>query len=301
VPEAEEYVAAVIDECVYRYNIDTNRVVLGGISMGAYGAYDLCQRLADRIAGGLLWAGKWHACDWRAMVGTPAFIVHGARDAVPNADGESNPRPRWTDVFYAREAHRLLTAAGVEHEYCEHGGGHFPYDAVDCLSRFVQWMATQRRDPYYPRVVAVTPRGWDAGVAQPVPHHRWVSIGEIGDGEVTVDSIVETGPARVWGDSAEQFRAQGFQRERIGVRGGVLDARYVGDNEFEVATENVRRLALWLHPRMVDFARPVGVTTDGARRLHMVMPSLLDTVRSCERRRDWGLIYHAELQLCVST
>lgn len=51
-PEADAYIDAVIRECNYRCHIDPNRVFLGGQSMGGFGAYHLCQRLADRLAGG---------------------------------------------------------------------------------------------------------------------------------------------------------------------------------------------------------------------------------------------------------
>ena len=53
---------------------------------------------------------------------------------------------------------------------------------------------------------------------------------------------------------------------------------------------------------MVDFARPVRVTVDGKQAFdRRVSPSLSAALRSFERRRDWGLIYTAEIQIGVKT
>jgi hypothetical protein len=76
-----------------------------------------------------------------------------------------------------------------------------------------------------------------------------------------------------------------------------VDARYTGDNVFEVKTENVTRFSLWLHPRMVDFSRPVVVLLNGVQKAYQVQPMLRDALRSYERRQDWGLIYHCELEI----
>ena len=67
-----------------------------------------------------------------------------------------------------------------------------------------------------------------------------------------------------------------------------------------MATENVGKYSLWLHPDMVDFSRPVTVITNGKVEQYDVQPSLLDAIHSYQRRNDWGLIYHYELQITVS-
>ena len=309
VPETDDYIAAVIRECHYRFNIDRDRVVLGGHSMGGFGAYHLCQRLSDRIAGGILSAGAWRVANWRCMIGTPLFINHGTNDAVaPDTPGKK-ARPRYTDVFYAQAAHKLLTEAGVEHIYAEHGGGHPLSDAGESLFDLVEWIGTRRRDPFSSRVVAVTPRGWHAASELPTPHthwldaphdrsaphHRWVSVLEIGEGKIPFHAAAETGMPREWGESLEDFNNQGFKLTKTMVRAGLVDAEYKGKNVFEVKTENVRKFSLWLHPKMVDFDNPVVIIVNGEKRSYETRPGLLDALRSYERRSDWGLIYHCEL------
>ncbi|MFC1717946.1 hypothetical protein ACFL6S_30070 [Candidatus Poribacteria bacterium] len=314
VPEADDYISAVIRECHYRFNIDRDRVFLGGHSMGGFGAYHLCQRLSDRIAGGILSAGSWRVANWRCVIGTPLFINHGAHDAVaPGTPGKSS-RPRYTDVFYARAAHKLLTEAGAEHIYAEYEGGHPLREAGESLIKLAEWMKTKRRDPFFPRVVAISPRGWharsdlpaphrhwlDASHDLPAPHHRWVSLLEIGEGKIAFDAAQETGPPREWDESSEDFGKQGFQIVEAMVEAGLVDAEYKGDNVFEIKTENVRKISIWLHPKMVDFTKSITVVLNGKKRTYEVGPTLLDALRSYERRRDWGLIYHCELLITDS-
>jgi len=296
VPEADDYIAAVIRESQYRFNIDRDWVFLGGISMGGYGAYHLCQRLSDKLAGGILWAGRWEVTNWRCMIGTPLFIIHGTNDAAAPGTVGKSARPRWTDVFYARVADKLLAEAGVEHVYAEYEGVHYsPRELIWSVSKLVKWMNTKRRDAFFPHVVAVTPRGWDARYDLPTPHSRWVSILEIGDKKMEFDMVERTGPYPAWGETLENFNKQGFRLTKMMVKAGLADAEYRGKNVFKVKTKNVRKFSLWLHPKMVDFAKPVVVITNGKKQLYEVKPTLLDVLRSYERRKDWDLIYYCEL------
>ena len=294
-PEADDYIAAVIRECRHRFNIDRDRVFLGGQSMGGFGAYHLCQRLPDRIAGGIACGGSWSASNWRCMVGTPLFIIHGAKDAIAPGTPGKKARPRFTDVFFARAAHDLLTQAGVDHVYAEHERGHPLGEAQGPLSKFVPWMKSLRRDPLSPRVVAVTPRGWNAQTDSPAPHCRWISILDIGDDKIPFDAVKRTGPGPHWGETLEEFSRQGFELVELTVRGGIVDARYLSHNAFDVTTTNVRRFSIWLHPAMVDFSKPIVVTVNGRKQSYRAKPNLPDTLRSYQRRNDWGLIYHCEL------
>ena len=290
-PEVEDYLTAVVRECQYRYHIDRDRVFLGGQSLGGFGAYHWCQRIADKIAGGILCAGSWRTTNWRCAIGTPLFIVHGKHDSTPKG------RPRYTDVFFARAAARLLKEAGADVTYLEHGRGHGLSQAGDSLAHLVAWMDGKRRDPFYPRVVAVTRKGWNALSDPPAPHHRWVSILETGDGKIEFAAAKFTGPGIRWGQPTEDWQKQKWVLTTTMAKAGLVEAIHKGGNLFDVKTQNVRKFSLWLHPKMVDFAKPLIVNVDGRRSLHKVTPSLSDALRSFERRRDWGLIYHAELVL----
>jgi len=136
-PEADEYISAVIRECEHRFNIDGNRIFLGGHSMGGFGAYHLCQRLNDRIAGGLLSAGAWKTSDFRCLAGTGVFIVHGRNDTAPGASpvkGQGTRENEWTGVSFARGAVERMKRDGCGCVYHEHGGGHAFRDGKDGMS-----------------------------------------------------------------------------------------------------------------------------------------------------------------------
>ena len=294
-PEIGDYLDAVIAECEYRYSIDRDRVFLGGQSLGGFGSYQWCPRFSDKIAGGVLCAGSWRVINWRCMIGTPLFIVHGLHDSQPGG------RPRYTDVFFARSAHKLLEEAGAEHVYAEHSGVHGLAAAGESLARLADWARDRRRDPFFPHVVALTPRGWNSPGEPPSPHNRWVTVLDVGEGQIAYDSVKFTGPGMKWGEPVEDWHKQEWELTKTMVTGGLVEARYDGGNVFDVTTQNVRRFSLWLHPRMVDFSKPVVVAVNGERETHEVVPSLLDALRSYERRNDWGLVYHCELVIEVNS
>lgn len=287
-PEAEAYIAAVITESQHLFAIDPHSVVLAGTSMGGSGAISLGLRMPDRFAAVCPGSGSWHAAYWRATIGTPFFIIHGANDAVPPGHPTKKHRPKFTDIFYAREAHRLLEAYDIEHIYAEHEGGHSSREAKPQIETFCRWMQARRRDPYPKLVIAAMPA--DGRVHQ--PHNRWVSIQELGAGRIAFDGVQRKGGG--WKETLEEWNACRLVRYPHKRRGGVVEAVNEGENRFTVKTENVKRFSLWLHPKMVTFAKPIVVTVNGKREQRTVKPSLADAIRSYKRRRDWGLIYHAE-------
>ncbi|MDG1893438.1 MAG: hypothetical protein P8J37_00870 [Fuerstiella sp.] len=160
-------------------------------------------------------------------------------------------------------------------------------------------MEQYTRDPFAPHVVAVSRRGWKSSSDTPTPHSRWVTISETGADEMTYDAVELKGPSPSFKETAEAFAAQTIQLGTRSVAAGLVDARIEGDNRVAVQTENVRRFSLWLHPSMVDFFRPVRVLVNGQESEHKVTASLLDALRSYQRRHDWRLIYHAEIKLTV--
>ncbi len=296
VPGADDYVSAVIQECCYRFNVDRDRVFLGGYSMGGFGAFHLCQRLSDRLAGGFVFSGAWKTTHWKAWTGTPLFIRHGANDAAPSVDGKPG-RPRFTDVFYARTAHRRLTELGIPHVYVEDNGNHAIRPAADAMTSMATWVLAPKRDPDARHVVAISPRGWKSSSDTATPHNRWITIHEPGDGEIAFDHVTLSGPSPSFHETPEDFRKQTFQLDVLPVRAGLVDATIQGRNRIVIHTENVKKFSIWLNRSMVDFSQPVRISLNGSDSEHLVAPRLLDTLRSYKRRQDWGLIYHAEIEL----
>jgi enterochelin esterase-like enzyme len=296
-PEADDYITAVIDECRYRFNIDRDHLVLGGHSMGGFGAYHLGQRMPDRFAAILFSAGAWNMADFHCLIGTGIFILHGANDCAPGASPVKSQGTRlhdWTGVSFARAASELLRRDNIEHIYREHKGTHAFSDGGEYLQEFISFATKRRRNPFTQHVVAMTPRGsWLIKPVTATPHLYWVSIEETEIGAIEYDVITLTGPNIA--HSEADLQKQSYTLGKAPHQGGRVEANLRVNNLIEVQTEHVRRFSLWLHPNMVDFSQPIIVLVNGKRGEYTVRQSLLTALRSYERQKDWGLIYYAEI------
>ncbi|MBT7161466.1 MAG: hypothetical protein HN904_01740 [Victivallales bacterium] len=288
-PETEKYLAAVVTESMSRFAIDPDRVVLGGTSMGGMGGMALIVRIPDRFAAVYAGSVSWEKAYWKAATGTPLFLIHGANDAIAPGHPKWSLRPKFTDVFFAREADRLLTKYGVEHIYAEHDGGHPSGQAKPQIKRFLGWMQKRTRDPCAAHVFAVS--HGDAIVYQ--PHNRWVSVEQLDEGKLEYDGCVLKDMRGGWKQTLEQFNKAHVVARKSKHSAGYVEARNLGGNRFSLETRNVKTLSLWFHPRMADLNKPIQLTIDGKAQSIEVKPSLTDALRSFERRHDWGLIYHA--------
>jgi len=285
-PESDDYLADAILECKHRFNIDPDRVILMGQSMGGFGAVHQVQRQPDRFAAVIACAGAWALGYWPVIRGTPLFLVHGVRDA------QEGVRRHDTDVQYARWAHTLLAAQGIEHVYEEHAGGHHMIDARPSLAKILPAAVALRRDPYCPQIALASPTGFTRGAARPVQHNRWLTLDEAVAGTIEYDELS--------GKPGERFDDWKLEHARRQRPGAAIEARLCGDNRIHATAQNVRRLTIWLHPRMVDFARPVTIEVNGRRRFHdRIRPSLTAALESYARRSDAGLVYPARVTLDV--
>ena len=271
-PDGVKYIEATIDAACGKFKIDRDRVFLGGHSMGGFGAYHLAQLMADRLAGAWLSAGAWYQADFRSMLGTPIFIMHGKSDCSPEKKyiigTRGRPRPHgWTGVSFARAADALMTRYGVEHVYAEHADGHAidSDGAKEATRKFMEWTKDKRRAPYARKTALVTPVGsWHPG-AEPVTKARWLELLEETGGSISVDAIELSGPAvaNVPADLEKQTYAVAPRTVAHGAR---IVAENLGGNRFKVATENVRRFAILLAPPMGDLSKPFTVEVGGKAR-----------------------------------
>jgi predicted esterase len=286
VREADEYLADVIAECKSRFNIDPDRVFLMGHSMGGFGAYHHVQRQPDRFAAVVASSGSWSLAYWPVIQGTPLCIVHGVHDA---RDGV-----RWhnTDIEYARWTDKLLTQQKLDHVYLEHDGKHAIGFGREKIAAFFRSAGDLRRDPYYPHVAVASPLGFKQWYCYPVEHNRWLTLNKAVDGQLDYDALV----AHSKGD----FSSWRLEHRTIHRRGAAIEAVNRGDNTIAVTARNVARFTVWLHPRMVDLAKPVVIVVNGQERFSgMMKPSLATALESYLRRNDWGLIYPTKVELTV--
>jgi pimeloyl-ACP methyl ester carboxylesterase len=316
VPASERYLSDLVNEFMHRYHVDPNRVVLWGYSMGGVGAYNHAMR-TDRFAVVGIGGGSWTWGTFDTMLNTPVFIWHGKRDSYWNS--KSDCRNRMTDVCHARFADEILTELGYDHMYIETDGGHNDVNRLngkwfDATRTYFfdgkkGYLVDKVRDPYPRRVIAMTPRGsyesfdpktnGDLYHQPESPHDRWVTIEKYSAGPVPVDHLIKTGTIRP-AESCEQWLDYSAKRSRSAFQGARIEIDNLGDNRFEARTTHVDSYSLWLHPEMVDFNRPIEVTTNGVTAEYTCKPSLLTALKSYERRNDWGLIYSAEIAISVA-
>ena len=297
---AEDYLGDVIEECLYRFNIDPHKISLGGMSMGGSGAYALMNRMGDRFASVLAASGSWRQVNFSCMAGTPLCILHGTNDAAPCV------RPRFTDIFCAHTAHLLLEEENIEHLYLPHNCGHtIAAEKLGhpLLKKALDYTLSHTRDPFFPRVVNMTPCSTVQFYEEPdieSPHYRWLSINEIGTGRVETSGKKLSGPYPNRKETAEDFAKQSFSLVKEKALAGIVEAVHREKNYFECIAKNVRAFSIWLHPAMADFSKPVRVSVNGKmQEFQNLAPSLLTALQSYERRRDRGLIYPCRIDITV--
>ena len=254
------FIDATIAAARKKFNIDPDRVFLGGHSMGCYGSYHLGQILADRFAGVWMSAGAWWETDFRAFLGTPVYMQHGRLDCSPRREywgGHSSPRRHhWCGVSFARAADELMSRDGVDHVYDEHNGGHslsFP-EAKAAMRRFFAWSADKRRNPYAKRTTLVTPCGTKHPDVEKVVRSRWLELVEATEDEIAVDAIVLHGPAVAQTD--DDLKRQTYTLVKRYWDGARMIAENLGGNRFCVKVENVKRFVIYVSPKMGDVKKP---------------------------------------------
>ena len=266
-PGCTEYLEAVIREMESRYNIDQDRIIIGGYSMGGCGAYHQGQLLADRAAGLWLAAGAWLEADFRSMLGTPVYILHGKYDCAAHYS-TPHPEPRhhdWCGVSFARAAHELMLRDDIAHVYDEHDGGHaVSWEPTQmAVRRFVNWAVRQKRQPFAPRIALVTPRGSADPALEMRPHSRWLELNEAADGEIDFDKIMLTGPNIA--HTIDELNAQSYCLTKVRHKGSRILACNDGNNHFTVTAENVKVFTIFTAPGNSDPAKPFTVECNGRK------------------------------------
>lgn len=307
-PEVDEYLMDVIEEMQFFYNIDPDSVILCGTSMGGIGANHIAHRLGDRFASVLSSASCWDIAYWPCLMGTPFWILQGCNDA------SMFKRRHGSDIEFARLARMRLEQAGVPHFYREHSGGHGICDGRRIIHEWLLWSKQKKRDPFYPHVIAVTPRGLGAYIdyrrhktplvsfqnhidfhaLAPAPNSRWVTIEGTGKDTLMYDMITMPDCKD---DIEEDWNNFSLKLKRKHIRAGLVEAYIREDKTIEVTPANVTGFTLWLHPEMVNFDN-VRVLVKGVERFSGALkPKLGTLLESYKRRRDWGLLYPAKITL----
>ena len=79
-----EKIMKLIEWAEKKYNVDSDRIYVYGMSLGGYGTIDVCATYPDRIAAGMAMCGGATVKDLSGLSRMPLWIVHGTADrAVP--------------------------------------------------------------------------------------------------------------------------------------------------------------------------------------------------------------------------
>ena len=84
-PPMIKLVKSLVDDVCERYPVDTNRILVTGISLGGYGVWDLVSRYPGYFAAAIPVCGAGDPQRAEAAAVTPLWIFHGEADGnVPN-------------------------------------------------------------------------------------------------------------------------------------------------------------------------------------------------------------------------
>ena len=286
----DEYLNSIILEFQSQYKFDPNRVYLMGNSMGGDGAYHNVQISPDRYAAVMGISGCCYLSYWPVISGTPFWIVHGKFDANPKTRAM-----RWTDVSFARQTHRLLNHYQINNEYREYPGGHG--GGWKEKAYFINKMKSTVRDPYFSKVTLVTPLANRKSQLVPVKHNRWLSVRKVEkDGELLYDILKSRGVGLP--KTPADWKNWKLTAEKEYLPGAIIEAENEGRNTIVIRTNNILKFEVWLHPRMVDFSKPVRIFVNDKLVFNKkVSQSISTALLSFKRKNDWGLIYTARVML----
>jgi dienelactone hydrolase len=235
-PEVERCVLAIIRELKRTFRIDTNRIYVGGHSLGGSGAYHIGLRNADMLAAVTANAGGMHGnLDPRSGVSeitggfvanlynTPIFMTHFDKD--PRV-GVEDARAVDRELKLMKEEH----PKGYEHVYIEGQGVDHGFPKGGSPAKIISWMAKKKRDPYPEKLV------WE-----PASEHKtffsWLRHGSPLNSRSRASRIVAT----------------------------------CRKNRIEIESINLFGVSVMLGDEMIDPKRPVTVVVNGETRFSRIL------------------------------
>jgi predicted peptidase len=131
---ANRLVLALLDSMLGAGSVDSNRVYLGGVSMGAIGAYDLLWRRPNTFAAAIPICGAGNTATVKKYgKGFPIWVFHGSQDGSVN-------------VHYSRQMVAELKKQGAKVKYTEYWGvGHNSWDYAFAEPDLLKWLFSQKR------------------------------------------------------------------------------------------------------------------------------------------------------------
>ncbi|MBT3922763.1 MAG: hypothetical protein HOF21_09330 [Nitrospina sp.] len=260
---AEEMVLRLIDQIREKYNIDSDRIFLAGLSNGAIGAYMIGMFYPDRFAGLIPIAGSITPRYMHFLVNlrnTPVYMIQGAHDPI-------------FPIQLSRRIQKILSDMKYPVIYREHGekgtahGGHFlPESEIPAM---MEWMRKQKRQ-LNPDVVRMTREGNHLGAI------HWARLVE----GKNLAFLELPGP-----ENPNPVKKDG--------KIATLFATRKGGNTFEVMAQHVTEYDLYFNTETIDFDKPVTVTTQKIQvRDNKLVPGEKKTSYKKKVEKDLAVLMH---------
>lgn len=124
---------AAMEYVLANYSVDKRRIVLTGLSMGAFGAFAYGADNVDRFAAIVPVCGRGDPRRGPDLAKVPMWVFHGAQDTVVPPDG-------------SRVMVEAIKAAGGNVRYTEYPDlNHNSWDATYSNPEVIEWMLAQKR------------------------------------------------------------------------------------------------------------------------------------------------------------
>ena len=128
-----QHVMELLDELRNLYPVDSDRVYLMGLSMGAYGCWDLAGRQPERFTAGVFICGGADESTAPRLSGLRSWLFHGAQDTS-------------VKVERSRNMVEALRRAGADPRYTEYPEvGHDAWQRAFADPELLPWLLSQRR------------------------------------------------------------------------------------------------------------------------------------------------------------
>jgi predicted esterase len=272
-----ENIRQILDRVKREYNVDENRVVMGGISDGGTGAWYVAMHENTRFAAFYSFIGYTMVLAnpsisdgtsfLHNLLGKPWYAINGGRDRL-------YPTSRVTPFI------TYLQMRGVDIEYQPLRNGEHNTDWwQDWRDEFEEFVTAHPREA---NPASIT---WKAVQGQNMRSY-WLVIEELDFEKESPIPLFEIGVDPADGSSVLDMDA-----------GGRVDLVREGNN-IQAISDAVGAFRLLLSPEVIDFSKPVTVTVNNVVRFQgMLEPSLETLLNWAARDNDRQMLYASELRI----
>jgi predicted peptidase len=129
----------LLDSLIREFSIDTCRIYVTGISMGAFGAWDIAMRFPDRVAAAVPSGGCGDPTQAARIASVPVRAFHGASDVFVPFHCTVNMIEAIQEIEGSDAEYTLVPG--------DHGAAAKPYVDPEITSWLVDWVFSQKREP----------------------------------------------------------------------------------------------------------------------------------------------------------